>query len=63
MTPCNCGAGGAIRGAALTSLSLGNQSSAGLRPKEIHSVGPPRQLDWESVGAADASDPELGMNS
>lgn len=54
MTQCNCGAGGAIRGAALTSLSLGNQSSAGLRPKEIHSVGPPRQLDRESVGATEA---------
>lgn len=35
-------------------LSLGNQSSTGLGPKEIHSVGPPRQLDRESAGTAEA---------
>lgn len=50
-----CSFGGAIIATAVIALSLGNKKSAGLWPKEIHSVGPVQQLDWESVGAATAS--------
>lgn len=54
MTWCNFGAGGAIIATAVIALSLGNRRSAGLWPKEIHSVGPAQQLDQESVGEAKA---------
>lgn len=52
MTWCSFGAGGAIIPTAVVAFSLGNKRSAGLWPKEIHSVGPVQQLDRESVGAA-----------
>lgn len=35
-------------------LSLGNQRSAGLQPKETRSAGPRWQLDQDSVGVAEA---------
>lgn len=54
MTWCSFGAGGAIIATAVIALSLGNKTSAGLWPKEIHSVGGMQQLDREPVGAAKA---------
>lgn len=55
MTWCSFGAGGAIIATAVIALSLANKKSAGLRPKEIHSVGPEQQLDRESGDAAKTS--------